>query len=343
MGVRVMDIVNAILKGFNNIFFKMTWLSDLIKLLVGKVFKLDTSSRVGGSLHFFIYDTIKIFILLSVLIFLISYIQSYFPPERTKKILGRIKGIKGNILGALLGTITPFCSCSSIPLFIGFTAAGLPVGVTFSFLISSPLVDLGSLVILISFFGFKIAIAYVVVGLILAVLGGTIIDKFGMEKYVQEYVKEIELGEDIVIEMNKKERIDYAKDQVLSIIRKVFIYVLVGVGIGAAIHNWIPQSVIENVIGSNNPFAVVLATLVGIPMYADIFGTIPIAEALFMKGVGVGTILSFMMAVTALSLPSMIMLSKVVKPKLLGFFITIVSVGIIIIGYLFNVFSFVFI
>ncbi|WP_142414026.1 permease [Hathewaya massiliensis] len=338
-----MDIVNAILKGFNNIFFKMTWLSDLIKLLVGKVFKLDTSSRVGGSLHFFIYDTIKIFILLSVLIFLISYIQSYFPPERTKKILGRIKGIKGNILGALLGTITPFCSCSSIPLFIGFTAAGLPVGVTFSFLISSPLVDLGSLVILISFFGFKIAIAYVVVGLILAVLGGTIIDKFGMEKYVQEYVKEIELGEDIVIEMNKKERIDYAKDQVLSIIRKVFIYVLVGVGIGAAIHNWIPQSVIENVIGSNNPFAVVLATLVGIPMYADIFGTIPIAEALFMKGVGVGTILSFMMAVTALSLPSMIMLSKVVKPKLLGFFITIVSVGIIIIGYLFNVFSFVFI
>lgn len=338
-----MDIVNAILKGFNNIFFKMTWLSDLIKLLVEKVFKLDTSSRLGGSLHFFIYDTIKIFILLSVLIFLISYIQSYFPPERTKKILGRIKGIKGNILGALLGTITPFCSCSSIPIFMGFTAAGLPVGVTFSFLISSPLVDLGSLVILISFFGFKIAIAYVVVGLILAVLGGTIIDKFGMEKYVQEYVKEIEVGEDIVIEMNKKERIDYAKDQVLSIIRKVWIYVLVGVGIGAAIHNWIPQSVIENVIGSNNPFAVVLATLVGIPMYADIFGTIPIAEALFMKGVGVGTILSFMMAVTALSLPSMIMLSKVVKPKLLGFFITIVSVGIIIIGYLFNVFSFVFI
>lgn len=338
-----MDIVNAILKGFNNIFFKMTWLSDLIKLLVEKVFKLDTSSRLGGSLHFFIYDTIKIFILLSVLIFLISYIQSYFPPERTKKILGRIKGIKGNILGALLGTITPFCSCSSIPIFMGFTAAGLPVGVTFSFLISSPLVDLGSLVILISFFGFKIAIVYVVVGLILAVLGGTIIDKFGMEKYVQEYVKEIEVGEDIVIEMNKKERIDYAKDQVLSIIRKVWIYVLVGVGIGAAIHNWIPQSVIENVIGSNNPFAVVLATLVGIPMYADIFGTIPIAEALFMKGVGVGTILSFMMAVTALSLPSMIMLSKVVKPKLLGFFITIVSVGIIIIGYLFNVFSFVFI
>lgn len=338
-----MDIVNGILKGFNNIFFKMTWLSDLIKLLVEKVFKLDTSSRLGGSLHFFIYDTIKIFILLSVLIFLISYIQSYFPPERTKKILGRIKGIKGNILGALLGTITPFCSCSSIPIFMGFTAAGLPVGVTFSFLISSPLVDLGSLVILISFFGFKIAIAYVVVGLILAVLGGTIIDKFGMEKYVQEYVKEIEVGEDIVIEMNKKERIDYAKDQVLSIIRKVWIYVLVGVGIGAAIHNWIPQSVIENVIGSNNPFAVVLATLVGIPMYADIFGTIPIAEALFMKGVGVGTILSFMMAVTALSLPSMIMLSKVVKPKLLGFFITIVSVGIIIIGYLFNVFSFVFI
>lgn len=336
-----MNIINAILKGFNNVFFKMTWLSDLIKLLVEKVFKLDTSSRVGGSLHFFIYDTIKIFILLSVLIFLISYIQSYFPPERTKKILGGIKGVKGNILGALLGTITPFCSCSSIPLFMGFTAAGLPVGITFSFLISSPLVDIGSLVILISFFGFKIAIAYVVVGLILAVLGGTIIDKLGMEKYVQEYVKEIEAGEDIIIEMSKRERIAYAKDQVLGIIRKVWIYVFVGVGIGAAIHNWIPQNVIENVVGSNNPFAVILATFVGIPMYADIFGTIPIAEALFMKGVGVGTILSFMMAVTALSLPSMIMLSKVVKPKLLGVFITIVSVGIIIIGYVFNIFSFI--
>ncbi|MEL5899510.1 permease, partial [Clostridium sporogenes] len=291
---------------------------------------------------FFIYDTIKMFILLSVLIYIISYIQSYFPPERTKKILGNIKGIKGNILGALLGTITPFCSCSSIPIFIGFTSAGLPLGITFSFLISSPLVDLGSLMILMSFFGAKIAIAYVVVGLILAVVGGTVIDKLGMEKYVEGYVKEIESVDAEIEELTSKERRSYAKEQVLDIIRKVWLYVLIGVGIGSAIHNWIPQNVIENVVGDNNPFAVLLATVVGIPMYADIFGTIPIAEALFMKGVGIGTVLSFMMAVTALSLPSIIMLSKVVKRKLLYVFIFIVSVGIIIIGYSFNIYSYIF-
>ena len=338
-----MNILSLIFDWLNDQLLKMSWLSELVRLLVEKVFRLSVNGRLGGSIHFFIYDTIKIFILLSALIFVISYIQSYFPPERTKKILGKIKGIKGNILGALLGTITPFCSCSSIPIFIGFTSAGLPLGVTFSFLISSPMVDLASLMLLMSFFGAKIAIAYVVVGLILAVIGGTLIEKFRLEKYVEGYVREIENVDAEVPEMTRKERISYSKEQVRDIIERVWLYVLIGVGIGAAIHNWIPQSFIENVVGGNNPFAVLLATVVGIPMYADIFGTLPIAEALFAKGVNVGTIVSFMMAVTALSLPSMIMLSKVVKPKLLAIFVSIVTVGIIIIGYLFNAFSYIFV
>jgi uncharacterized protein len=338
-----MGIVSQIFGFLNDQLLKMSWLYELIRLLVENVFGLSVKDRLGGSIHFFIYDTIKIFILLSVLIFLISYIQSYFPPERTKKILGGIKGIKGNILGALLGTITPFCSCSSIPIFIGFTSAGLPLGVTFSFLISSPLVDLASLLILMSFFGAKIAIAYVVVGLILAVTGGTIIDKLGLERYVHGYVHEIKSADIEIVEMTRDDRIAYSKSQVKEIIHRVWMYILIGVGIGAAIHNWIPQSVIENVVGSNNPFAVILATAVGVPMYADIFGTLPIAEALFGKGVGIGTVLSFMMAVTALSLPSMIMLSKVVKPKLLGIFIGIVTTGIIIIGYLFNAIQYIFV
>ncbi|AEV69510.1 MAG: permease [Clostridia bacterium] len=338
-----MNILAMIFGWLNDQLLKMRWLSELVRLLVEKVFGLPVSERIGGSIHFFIYDTIKIFILLSLLIFVISYIQSYFPPERTKKILGKIKGIKGNILGALLGTITPFCSCSSIPIFIGFTSAGLPLGITFSFLISSPMVDLASLMLLISFFGLKIAIAYVVVGLILAVIGGTLIEKFRLEKYVEGYVREIENVDAEVPEMTRKERISYSKEQVRDIIKRVWLYVLIGVGIGAAIHNWIPQSFIENVVGGNNPFAVMLATVVGIPMYADIFGTLPIAEALFAKGVDVGTIVSFMMAVTALSLPSIIMLRKVVKPKLLAIFVSIVSAGIIIIGYLFNAFSYIFV
>jgi uncharacterized membrane protein YraQ (UPF0718 family) len=338
-----MNILAMICGWINDQLLKMKWLSELVRLLVEQVFGLSIGERIGGSIHFFIYDTMKIFILLSALIFVISYIQSYFPPERTKKILGRIKGIKGNTLGALLGTITPFCSCSSIPIFIGFTSAGLPLGITFSFLISSPMVDLASLMLLISFFGPKIAIAYVAVGLILAVVGGTLIEKFGLEKYVERYVSEIENVDVEVPEMTRRERIAYSKEQVRDIIQRVWLYVLIGVGIGAAIHNWIPQLIIENVVGDNNPFAVLLATIVGIPMYADIFGTLPIAEALFAKGVGVGTILSFMMAVTALSLPSIIMLSKVVKPRLLVIFVSIVSVGIIIVGYLFNAFSYIFV
>lgn len=338
-----MSILMLVFSWLNDQLLKMVWLSKSVKYLVEEMCKLSIEDKLGGSIHFFIYDTIKIFILLSVLIFAISYIQSYFPPERTRKILGGIKGVKANILGALLGTVTPFCSCSSIPLFIGFTSAGLPLGVTFSFLISSPLVDLASFLILMSFFGLKIALAYVIVGLILAVVGGTLIDKLKMEDYVEGYVREIKNVDVEMDEMSRAERISYAKEQVRDIIARVWVYILIGVGIGAAIHNWIPQSMIDKVIGGDNPFAVILAAAVGIPMYADIFGTIPIAEALFGKGVGVGTVLSFMMAVTALSLPSMIMLSKVVKPKLLTIFIAIVATGIIIIGYLFNGISYLFI
>lgn len=336
-----MNIINPVFGFLNDQLLKMKWLWELVRLLVEKGFGLSIEERLGGSVHFFIYDTIKIFILLSVLIFAISYIQSYFPPEKTKKILGGIKGIKGRILGALLGTVTPFCSCSSIPIFIGFTSAGLPLGVTFSFLISSPMVDLASFLLLVSFFGAKIAAAYVVMGLVLAVIGGTLIDKLNMEKYIEGYVlaaQDVDLEPE---ELTRKERILFAKGQVSDITHRVWLYILLGVGIGAVIHNWIPQAVIEKIIGGNNPFAVLLATAIGIPIYADIFGTIPIAEALVAKGVDVGTVLSFMMGVTTLSLPSMIMLSQVIKPKLLTIFISIVTVGIIIIGYTFNAFSYI--
>lgn len=327
---------------FQNQILGMKWLNEVIGNLLSAL-GIDITGPLGGSLQFFIYDTIKIFVLLSILIFIISYIQSYFPPERTKKILGKFNGIGANILSALLGTVTPFCSCSSIPLFIGFTSAGLPVGVTFSFLISSPLVDLGSLILLMSIFGGKIAVAYVIVGLILAVLGGTLIEKLGMGKYVEDFIKSAGSVDIESPELTKHERRVYAWEQVEATVKKVFWYVIVGVGIGAAIHNWIPAEVIQRILGENNPFSVILATVVGIPMYADIFGTIPIAEALFAKGVGIGTILSFMMGVTALSLPSMIMLRKAVKPKLLAVFVGIVAVGIILIGYFFNAFQFLFI
>jgi uncharacterized protein len=331
--------MKAIWDFFQNQVLGMKWLNKLIGDGLSSL-GLDIGLRLGGSIQFFIYDTIKILILLSVLIFGISYIQSFFPPERTKKILGRFSGIKANILSALLGTVTPFCSCSSIPIFIGFTNAGLPVGVTFSFLISSPLVDLGAFILLMSIFGARIALVYVIVGLVLAVAGGTIIDKLGMEKYVVRFTNKNGTIDIETPELTKKDRMIYAKDQVRSTVRKVILYVLIGVGIGAVIHNWIPAELIQKILGSNNPFSVLLATVVGVPMYADIFGTIPIAEALFSKGVEVGTILSFMMGVTALSLPSMVMLQRVVKPKLLVTFIIIVTAGIIMIGYFFNIFSF---
>ena len=320
----------------------MQWLNVLIGQMLSSM-GLDAASRVGGSVQFFLYDVIKITILLCLLIFMISYIQSYFPPERSKKIMGRFHGIWANCIAALLGTVTPFCSCSSIPLFIGFTSAGLPLGVTFSFLISSPMVDLGSLVLLMSIFGAKVAVAYVVVGLIIAVIGGTLIEKMHMENYVEEFIRNASSVDIDSPTLSQKERLEYAKEQVISTFKKVFPYILVGVGIGAIIHNWIPESMVESVLGGNNPFGVILATLIGIPMYADIFGTIPIAEALLAKGAMLGTVLSFMMAVTTLSLPSLIMLRKAVKPKLLVVFILICTVGIIAVGYLFNLFHYLFI
>lgn len=320
----------------------MKWLNGLIGNGLSML-GLDIDGRLGGSIQFFLYDVIKITILLCFLIFSISYIQSYFPPERSKKILGHFHGIGANIISALLGTVTPFCSCSSIPLFIGFTSAGLPLGVTFSFLISSPMVDLGSLVLLMSIFGAKVAVIYVLVGLGIAVVGGTIIEKLHMEKHVESFIFSAGSVDIESPTLTKIERVKYAKEQVSSTFKKVFPYILVGVGIGAVIHNWIPASWIETVLGSNNPFGVILATLVGVPMYADIFGTIPVAEALLAKGAQLGTILAFMMAVTTLSLPSMIMLRKAVKPKLLALFIGICTVGIILVGYLFNIFQFVFI
>ena len=320
----------------NDQLLKMLWLNDLVSAFVEKVLGLPLDERLGASVQFFIYDVVKIFVLLSALIFAISYVQSYFPPERTRKILGRFNGIGGNILGALLGTITPFCSCSSIPLFIGFTSAGLPIGVTFSFLISSPLVDLASVLLLASVFNWRIALAYVVVGLVLAVVGGSIISALKLERFVEPFVYGSHLADAELPDMTPRDRLTFARDAVVDIIKRVWLYVLIGVGIGALIHGWIPETWIAAVLGDKNPFSVVLATFIGVPMYADIFGTLPIAEALVTKGVGLGTVLAFMMAVTALSLPSLVMLKKVVKTPLLATFFGLVVTGILIIGYAFN-------
>lgn len=335
----MMQILQNIGLFLQNQVLAMKWLNTLIGNMLSSL-GLDISSRLGGSVQFFLYDVIKITILLCTLIFMISYIQSYFPPERSKKIMGRFHGIHANIMAALLGTVTPFCSCSSIPLFIGFTSAGLPLGVTFSFLISSPMVDLGSLVLLMSIFGAKVAVIYVIFGLIVAVIGGTIIEKMHMEQYVEEFIRNASSVDIDSPELTKRDRMVFAKDQVVSTFKKVFPYILIGVGIGAIIHNWIPESWIELVLGSHNPFGVILATLLGVPMYADIFGTIPVAEALLYKGAQLGTVLAFMMAVTTLSLPSIIMLHKAVKAKLLGLFIGICTIGIIVVGYLFNIFQY---
>ena len=320
----------------------MQWLNALIGGILTAV-GLDTQTRVGGSVQFFLYDVLKITVLLCLLIFVISYVQSYFPPERSKKIMGRFHGIWANCMAALLGTVTPFCSCSSIPLFIGFTSAGLPLGVTFSFLISSPMVDLGSLVLLMSIFGARVAIAYVLLGLLVAVAGGALIEKMHLEQEVEAFIRNASAVDIESPSLTQRERLRYAREQMTSTFRKVFPYILVGVAIGALIHNWIPQSWVEGVLGGNNPFGVMLATVIGIPMYADIFGTIPIAEALLSKGAQLGTVLSFMMGVTTLSLPSMIMLRKAVKPKLLALFIAICAFGIILVGYLFNALQFLFV
>lgn len=330
-----MDKLQTIWNFFQNEIMGMKWLNRIFENLLNMI-GVDTQSRIGASVQFFLYDTIKILILLGFLIFIISYIQSYFPPERTKKILGKFHGITANILAALLGTVTPFCSCSSIPLFMGFTSAGLPLGVTFSFLISSPMVDLGSLILLMSIFGWKVAVVYVILGLVIAVIGGTLIEKLGLENQVEDYIRNansIDLPQE---ELKTKDRIKFAWEKVVSTAKKVTPYILIGVAVGAVIHNWIPEDFIIKTLGSDNPFGVVIATVVGIPMYADIFGTIPIAEALLSKGALLGVVLSFMMGVTTLSLPSMIMLKKAVKPKLLGVFIAICTIGIIIVGYFFN-------
>lgn len=342
-------MIKNVFSWLNDQLLRMTWLENIVNWFFKDVIGIDVDSLFYKGITFFFYDVVKIFILLSVLIFLASYLQSFFTPEKTRKILSKFKGVWANIIGALLGTVTPFCSCSSIPIFIGFTKAGLPIGVTFSFLISSPLVDLASVILLASIFNWQIALAYVVFGLLIAVIGGTTISVFKMERFVEEFVTRKTEGENIDFDaiedyqMTKKERVKYSWDQVKEIINKVWLYILIGVGIGAIIHGFIPQSFIESVLGSNNPFSVILATLVGIPMYADIFGTLPIAEALVLKGVGIGTVLAFMMAVTALSLPSIIMLKKVVKTKLLLMFVGIVTTGIIVMGYLFNAFTYLFI
>lgn len=337
-----MDILNYIWIFIQDQLLGMKWLNDFIGKCMN-ILGINIESRLGSSVQFFIYDVIKIVILLCFLVFIISYIQSYFPPERTKRILGRFRGIGANIIAALLGTVTPFCSCSSIPLFIGFTSSGLPIGVTFSFLISSPMVDLASLVLLTSIFGVKIAILYVVVGLIIAVVGGTIIDKMHMENYIEEFIHK---SKSVAIEsytVTLKDRLIFAKRQVIESLKKVFVYILIGVAIGSIIHNWIPETWIQMILGNNNPFGVFLATLVGVPMYADIFGMIPLAEALIAKGAQLGTVISFMMAVTTLSLPSLIMLKKVIKPKLLVVFVSICTIGIIFVGYLFNMFQYLII
>lgn len=325
---------------FQNQVLGMKWLNEVIGSLLS-VFGLDLNGRIGGSVQFFLYDTVKIMVLLGVLILIISYIQSYFPPERSKRILGRFHGIGANTVAALLGTVTPFCSCSSIPLFIGFTSAGLPIGVTFSFLISSPMVDLGSLVLLMSIFGWKVAVIYVIVGLVIAIAGGTLIEKLHLDNQVEEYIRNGKALDIPQEELHFKERMKYAGEQVLGTAKKVFPYVLVGVGIGAIIHNWIPDRFIVKILGSGNPLGVVIATIAGVPMYADIFGTIPIAEALLAKGAQLGVVLSFMMAVTTLSLPSMVMLRKAVKPKLLGIFAGICTLGIILVGYFFNAIQYI--
>lgn len=320
---------------FQNEVLGMKWLSRLIGNAL-EAMGLDTGQRLGGSIQFFIYDFIKIMVLLGCLILIISYIQSYFPPERTKKILGGMKGIGANVVAALLGTVTPFCSCSSIPLFIGFTSAGLPLGVTFSFLISSPMVDLGSLVLLMSIFGWKVAVVYVLVGLLIAVAGGTLIEKMHLEDQVQEFIRNGKSIDLPVEKITKTDRLKYAWEQVVSTAKKVVPYVVLGIAVGAVIHNWIPEKWIVSILGTGNPFGVVIATVAGIPMYADIFGCIPIAEALLAKGARLGVVLSFMMGVTTLSLPSIIMLKKAVKTKLLGIFVAICTIGIVIVGYFFN-------
>ncbi|PKM68920.1 MAG: hypothetical protein CVU95_02230 [Firmicutes bacterium HGW-Firmicutes-2] len=331
----MLDFLNGIWSVFTSI-LKFEWLYDLVAALVENVFKLSMDTNLGSSVHFFIYDVIKILMLLSIMIFLISYIRSYFPPERTKKILENFSGIKGNIMASLLGTVTPFCSCSSVPIFIGFVESGIPLGVTFSFLITSPLINQGAIIVLLAAFGWKVAALYIAMGVIIGIIGGIVIGKFNLEGEVEGYVYEMSMGEVEIETLTRKERAKFALEEVTKIVKHVWLYLLIGIGLGAAIHGWAPADILTKYAGPDNPFAVLVGVAVGIPLYADVIGTIPIAEALISKGMGMGTALSFMMAVAALSLPAMILLRKVIKPKLLTIFVAITSFGIITVGYLFN-------
>jgi len=331
----MLDFLNGIWSVFTSV-LKFEWLYDLVAILVENVFKLPMETNLGSSVHFFIYDVIKILMLLSIMIFLISYIRSFFPPERTKKILEKFSGIKGNVMASLLGTVTPFCSCSSVPIFIGFVESGIPLGVTFSFLITSPLINQGAIIVLLAAFGWRVAVLYIAMGVVIGIIGGIVIGKFNLESEVEGYVYEMSMGEVEIETMTRKERINFSLEEVTKIVKHVWIYLLIGIGLGAAIHGWAPADILIKYAGPGNPFAVLVGVAVGIPLYADVIGTIPIAEALISKGMGMGTALSFMMAVAALSLPAMILLRKVIKPKLLAIFVGITSFGIILVGYLFN-------
>ncbi|HIJ96634.1 MAG TPA: permease [Desulfuromonadales bacterium] len=297
---------------------------------------LSPGSHLGDALNFFIYDTLKIFFLLSVIIYAVAIIRSWFPPEKTKRILSHEREYIGNVVAALLGIVTPFCSCSAVPLFIGFVESGVPLGVTFSFLVSSPMVNEVALIMLWGMFGWKIALIYISTGLLVAIISGIVIGRLKMEKYIQDYVWEMQVGKGEIVEQSWKERFDYARDYTLELLKKIWIYVVIGIAIGGFIHGYVPQDFLARWAGRDNSFAVPVAVALGVPLYSNAAGVIPIVQALTAKGMAIGTVLAFMMAVTALSLPEAVILSNVLKKPLLATFFGIVAVAIIFVGYLFN-------
>ncbi len=305
--------------------------------LIFDLFGLHSGSHLGEALNFFIYDTIKIFLLLCTIIFVVAIIRSSFPPERTKRILSHKREYVGNIMAALLGIVTPFCSCSAVPLFIGFVESGVPLGVTFSFLISSPMVNEVALIMLWGMFGWKIALIYIGTGLLVAIVSGIVIGRLKMEKHVQDYVWEMQVGSQEIEELTFRDKLVYARDYTRDLLKKIFPYVLVGVGLGAFIHGYVPQDFLANWAGRDNPFAVPIAVALGVPLYSNAAGVIPIVSALTQKGMAIGTVLAFMMAVTALSLPEAVILSNVLKRRLLITFFGIVAAAIVFVGYLFNI------
>lgn len=312
------------------------WLNHLITSLVENVFHLSRETHLGESVHFFFYDTVKILILLSFMIFVISYLRTFFQPQKTKELLEKIHGPKAHLAASLLGIITPFCSCSSIPIFIGFIEAGIPLGVTFSFLVTSPIVNEAAFVVLWAAFGWKVAVTYMVMGVLIGVVSGLIIGRFNPKKYLNPKLFDQEGFNQVRLGMTQKERLAYAREHVADIIKRIWIYLLIGIAIGGAIHGWAPEEILAKYAGPDNPLAVLVAVLAGVPLYANAIGTIPIAEALIGKGVGMGTALAFMMAVTALSVPEMVLLRKVMKPRLIAIFVATASIGILLVGFLFN-------